>query len=184
MTSCSRKVVIDPGHGGVHPGAISRDGRMEKDGVLDIAYRVRQLLIADDICSVAMTRSSDEHISLLDRCRFANRLKADAFVSIHMNSCARHLKPPKGIEVYGYGTDSRLAKCIHTSLIETIQPKPIDRGVRNGSRYTTVCKTSMPSVVVECGFINNPEEVELLWDDTYRQWIAKGIAEGIRVFLG
>lgn len=183
MITYSHRVVIDPGHGGVHPGAISRDGRMEKDGVLDIAFRVKQLLVADGFCEAIMTRSDDTHISLLDRCRLANKANAAAFISIHMNSCARHLKPPKGVEVYGYGTDSALAKCIHRGLIENMRPTPIDRGVRNGAKYTTICKTSMPSVVVECGFINNIEEVELLWDNTYRQLIAKGIAEGIRVFL-
>ena len=176
-------ILLDPGHGGVNPGAVAHDGRMEKDGVLDIAYRVKQILVAESSHTVYMTRSDDSTRTLTSRSDMANRLNADVFVSIHMNSCAATRHHPKGLEVYGWGAKSLLAVDVHDAMMRVLDPKPVDRGVRDGSRYSTVRRTRCPSIVVECGFINNREEVELLWDNTYRQLLARGIANGILEFL-
>lgn len=176
------KIVIDPGHGGVHPGAVARDGsgRMEKDGVLDIAFRVKQLLVGYD---VHMTRTEDKHVSLIERANIANRMKADLFVSIHMNSVSG-TNVPTGIEVYAWDKDSPYAHAILDNMLKYMKPTPRNRGVREGRKYATIKRTNMPSLVIECGFIANNEEVNLLWDNTYRQLIAKGIAEGIKLMAG
>lgn len=175
------KICIDPGHGGANPGAVAYDGRMEKDGVLDIALRVRNLLERDGY-EVILTRSGDNTVSLSERCRIANDARADLFVSIHMNSCAATKHFPKGVEVYGWGKKSPLAEAVYAGMIETMIPPPVRRGVKDGSKYATVRNTRMPSIVVECGFINNKDEVELLWDNSYRAKIAFGIVKGIEAF--
>ncbi|MDI6606134.1 MAG: N-acetylmuramoyl-L-alanine amidase [Candidatus Omnitrophota bacterium] len=92
-----KKVVIDPGHGGKDPGAISRSGLREKDINLDIAKRMRNLLKAQGI-EVVMTRSDDTFIPLPERARIANSSGADIFISIHSN--ANRLKTMKGFEIY------------------------------------------------------------------------------------
>lgn len=79
-----KRIVIDPGHGGKQPGAISETGTVEKDVTLDIALRVQKLLKGSPF-DVALTRTSDRTMSLADRVAFANSSKADLFVSIHIN---------------------------------------------------------------------------------------------------
>ena len=80
-----RKIVLDPGHGGRDLGAVTQAGLREKDLTLDVARRLRRLLV-DQAFEVAMTRESDEAVSLRERARFANVERADLFVSIHVNS--------------------------------------------------------------------------------------------------
>ena len=101
------RVVIDPGHGGHDSGAVGPERTMEKNVVLQMAKQVQQMLEAANIEAV-LTRSDDTFISLEERTAIANRLGADAFVSIHANS-ARHGRA-RGIETYYLNvTDDRYA---------------------------------------------------------------------------
>ncbi len=79
-----KRIVIDPGHGGVQPGAISKSGLAEKDVTLDIALRLRQLMKQSPF-EVLLTRETDQTVTLANRVAFANSKKADLFVSIHIN---------------------------------------------------------------------------------------------------
>jgi len=79
-------VVLDPGHGGHDTGAIGPSGLMEKDVVLDLALRVRRLLQQRLGVRVLMTRTDDVFVSLPERSAFANRVKADFLVSLHVNA--------------------------------------------------------------------------------------------------
>jgi N-acetylmuramoyl-L-alanine amidase len=79
-----KKIVIDPGHGGVQTGAISDTGLAEKEVTLDVALRLRRLL-ADAPFEVLLTRESDKTLGLEQRVAFANSHNADLFVSIHVN---------------------------------------------------------------------------------------------------
>ncbi|MBU4376931.1 MAG: N-acetylmuramoyl-L-alanine amidase [Candidatus Omnitrophica bacterium] len=91
------KIVLDPGHGGKDPGAISRSGIREKDIVLDAARRLKKALEKEGV-DVIMTRSSDIFVPLEMRARIANRANADFFISIHAN--ASRSRWIKGFEVY------------------------------------------------------------------------------------
>ncbi|RMG03742.1 MAG: N-acetylmuramoyl-L-alanine amidase [Nitrospirae bacterium] len=91
-------VVIDPGHGGDDPGAIGPRGLREKDVTLDMAKRLKRILEETYNLEVYLTRDSDRFISLKDRTLFANRKKADLFVSIHANASPR--KNTRGTETY------------------------------------------------------------------------------------
>jgi len=97
-------IVLDPGHGGKDPGAIGRNGLTEKEVVLDVALRLRELLRERLGKKVIMTREKDEFIELDDRAKFANGYKADLFVSIHINSHPKRVT--KGIEMYHFGIAS------------------------------------------------------------------------------
>ncbi len=97
-------IVLDPGHGGKDPGAIGRDGLTEKEVVLDVALRLRDLLRERLGKQVIMTRDKDEFIELDDRAKFANGHKADLFVSIHINSHPK--RATRGVEMYHFGIAS------------------------------------------------------------------------------
>jgi N-acetylmuramoyl-L-alanine amidase len=93
-----RRVVIDPGHGGHDPGAVGPSGLYEKNVVLDIALKLKKILLADPFNEVFLTRETDRFISLEERTVMANRKNADFFVSIHAN--ANPVRRVKGIETY------------------------------------------------------------------------------------
>lgn len=91
-------VVIDPGHGGRDPGAISRKGLKEKDIVLDVALELKKLLEAGMGLKVILTRESDIYIPLENRTVIANQQKADLFISIHAN--AHRSRKRRGVETF------------------------------------------------------------------------------------
>lgn len=93
-----RRIVIDPGHGGHDPGAIGPSGLREKDIVLDIALRLKDILLADPSNEVFLTRETDIFLPLEERTAIANEKNADLFVSIHANASLR--RRTEGIETY------------------------------------------------------------------------------------
>ncbi|MEA3312562.1 MAG: N-acetylmuramoyl-L-alanine amidase [candidate division WOR-3 bacterium] len=93
-------IVIDPGHGGKDPGAVSKKGTQEKDITLDTSLRLKKLLEAQGH-TVYMTRTTDKYVPLADRTKFANQKKADLFISIHFN--ANRSSSPSGFETYFLG---------------------------------------------------------------------------------
>ncbi|MHB8482343.1 MAG: N-acetylmuramoyl-L-alanine amidase [Nitrospiria bacterium] len=101
------KIIIDPGHGGKDPGAIGLSGYAEKEAVLDIGLRLKDLIINRLKVNVVMTRSRDVFIPLEERTKMANDADADLFVSIHANSSPH--RNTHGIEIYllGQSTDKR-----------------------------------------------------------------------------
>lgn len=92
-----KKIVVDAGHGGKDPGTTGRDGVVEKEVVLDIARRVRDVLKKEGV-EVVMTRSTDVFIPLDERSEITNKNNPDIFLSIHAN--ANHVRSMKGFEVY------------------------------------------------------------------------------------
>jgi N-acetylmuramoyl-L-alanine amidase len=98
-----RKIVLDPGHGGTDPGAPTSVGLWEKDITLDVAQRLRLLLVEAKF-EVLLTRERDETISLRERAQFANFQRGDLFVSIHFNSL--RTRSYRGIETYYLGSTS------------------------------------------------------------------------------
>ncbi len=93
-----RIVVIDPGHGGHDPGAIGPKGLKEKDVVLDIAMRVREILSREPSLEVYLTRDNDIFIPLEERTAIAREKEADLFISIHANASPN--RAAKGVETY------------------------------------------------------------------------------------
>jgi N-acetylmuramoyl-L-alanine amidase len=93
-----RRIVVDPGHGGHDPGAIGHSGLQEKDVVLAIGLKLRELLRDELGLDVVMTRSTDVFIPLEERTAIANKVNADLFLSVHANAAAN--KNASGIETY------------------------------------------------------------------------------------
>ncbi|OIP58555.1 MAG: N-acetylmuramoyl-L-alanine amidase [Nitrospirae bacterium CG_4_10_14_0_8_um_filter_41_23] len=93
-----RKIVIDAGHGGHDPGAVGLRGLYEKDVVLDIALKLKKILLADKLNEVFLTRETDVFLPLEERTAIANKKGADLFVSIHANASPG--RQARGIETY------------------------------------------------------------------------------------
>lgn len=166
-------VVIDAGHGGSDCGAI-RNNINEKDITLDISKRVQKLLEKKGY-EVAMTRTDDTYVSLQDRVDFSEIFNPDIFVSIHVNSS--NSETPSGLETHYYKDNSlTLAKYLHASMINNINSK--DRGLFK-SKFYVINHTTAPAVLVEIGFISNPNERAQLVTESRKNATAKAIAEGI-----
>jgi N-acetylmuramoyl-L-alanine amidase len=102
-------IVIDPGHGGIDPGATGQRGLKEKDVTLDIARRLRDKLAASGDYRVLLTREQDRKVFLKERVAFAKKNRADLFISIHINSLPPGAGSLNYVETYYFGphTDQR-----------------------------------------------------------------------------
>jgi N-acetylmuramoyl-L-alanine amidase len=98
ITIAGKVLVLDPGHGGHDPGAVGKRGLQEKDVVLDIALKVREILLKEGNIEVVLTRDKDVFIPLPERSLVALQHKADLFVSIHANASPN--RGARGIETY------------------------------------------------------------------------------------
>ena len=98
MNFVKRMIVLDPGHGGHDPGAVGPKNLYEKDVVLDIALKLKKVLMEDPFNEVFLTRERDIFIPLEERTAMANKKNADLFLSIHANASPR--REAKGIETY------------------------------------------------------------------------------------
>ncbi len=214
-----RTIVIDAGHGGKDPGATY--GRLkEKDVVLDIAKKVRDLLSRDKDLKVYMTRSRDIFIPLEERTAIANKYKADLFISIHANA-ARN-KKASGVETYVFNvTNDRaalevaalenqattksisdlqgilkdilkyskleesllLAGSVQKALVKKVRlSKAQNKGVKQAPFYVLVGAT-MPSILIETGFLSHAGDAKKLSTASYRDQIAEGIYQGLRDYI-
>ncbi len=118
-------IVIDPGHGGEHDGAIGRDGTKEKDIVLDIALRLEKIMLKEGRFIPILTRRSDETVGLNDRAAIANQAEGDLFVSIHCNS--NEIRSASGSETYflaaAKSDDARITALLENSDFQLNVPK-------------------------------------------------------------
>jgi N-acetylmuramoyl-L-alanine amidase len=154
-------VIIDPGHGGSDSGAIGINGLKEKEIVLNIAREVVRLNreLFNDTLEIYLTRYSDTLISLGDRAKLTNALKAYVFVSVHCNQATR--KRAQGVEVYFDGTDRKseeLAMEFSCGLNHKLGFKT--RGVKYANFQVLRETPNIPSVLLELGFLSNWEEAE------------------------
>ncbi|PYL06831.1 MAG: hypothetical protein DME33_12505 [Verrucomicrobia bacterium] len=168
-------VVIDAGHGGHDRGGIPGQSIPEKEMTLDVAQRLRNVLAASSY-RVVMTRDSDVFVPLATRVAIANSYRNAVFVCIHFNATKRI--GAEGIETYFYSRDSLpLASAIHYYVVGGAPSA--NRGVRRRGYYV-LRKTSIPAVLVECGFLTNPTEAAYAQTASYRQKLAEEIAAGVR----
>lgn len=183
-------VLIDPGHGGFDGGAVAEDGTTEKHLNLAIAQCLRDMLYISGV-SVEMTRQTD--IGLEDSCADSIREKkssdmqqrlsmyeeADLVISIHQN----HFTIPKysGTQVFyspNHPDSVTLAETIRQSIIKYIQPQNTRELKQATDGIYLLYHTDTPTVLVECGFLSNPEEREKLKMPAYQQQMAFSILAG------
>lgn len=173
-------VVIDPGHGGPDPGAVGIGGLQEKTIVMDISQQVAAILEQKGIQAV-LSRSADVDLDLQPRVALAEQVRANLFVSIHANSINLSRQDISGLETYYYNSGYDLARTIHQSVLDGTGIQ--DRRVRQ-ARFYVLQKTSMPSVLVEVGFVTGRDDAKKLSTPAYRRRMAESIAQGLLRYLG
>ena len=186
-------VVVDAGHGGDDPGKVGINGALEKDLNLSIARRLAVLLEQADV-KVVMTREDENGLydagadrkkvqDMKRRIAKMEEADPDLVVSIHQNSYEG--ASIKGAQVFFY-TDSaegkKLADTIQNRLILGLDPEN-HRVAKANNSYYLLKKTTRPIVIVECGFLSNPEEAEKLCDPVYPERAAWQIRMGILQYL-
>jgi N-acetylmuramoyl-L-alanine amidase len=170
-------IVIDPGHGGKDPGARA-NGFVEKRLCLKTSLQLASLLKKAG-AQVFLTRKNDTKKRLKEVTRFANRIGADIFVSIHYNSS--YSSRISGTETYFYTRKSlKLAKKIQRSMTSGLRTK--DRGVRKGMFYI-IHHTRMPAVIVEPVFITNYHDAQRIKGKKFYKKVAWNIVRGIKSYF-
>jgi N-acetylmuramoyl-L-alanine amidase len=196
-----RTIVLDAGHGGHDSGAVGRYGR-EKDYTLDVVLRARALLLQAGF-QVKMTRARDVFIPLEERAAFANKQKGALFVSVHFN---KSNSGGTGIETYALaprgvpsmdeaslrysdfrqnpgnardGENIALAAAIHSNMVRYL-PLP-DRGIKR-ARFVVIKNITIPGVLIEGGFVDNPLDSRYIALPAYRQRIAQAIVEAAKAY--
>ena len=188
-----RSIFLDPGHGGSDSGAVS-GGVREKDLTLSVYNKVSSKLASLGY-TVLTSRNVDKDVDLVDRADQANKANADMLLSIHFNAGGRGIA--RGIETYYYQATAdrvpkinkenhnnperlersrKLANKVQQNLL--YQTGANDRGVKRAS-FTVLRETSIPSILVELGFIDNPEERNKIKTNEYQERLANGIVDGI-----
>lgn len=179
-------VIIDAGHGGEDGGASSAAGLIEKDVNLEIATILCDMLRANDI-NVIMTREDDrllydrsvnyqgrkKKLDLAARLAVANSTPDAIFISIHMNSFTDSRY--SGLQVWyspNNQDSSPLAELIRAKNHELLQPQNSRTTKSATSAINLLHNASCPAVLVECGFLSNPDEAALFENDEYRQRVA------------
>jgi N-acetylmuramoyl-L-alanine amidase len=188
----NKVIAIDAGHGGVDPGAVSKRGIKEDEINLEIALKLKRL-IEQSGGIVVMTRSEDEGLYTSDaktlrqmkredlskRKEIVNESNSEVFISIHLNSFIRSTY--YGAQTF-YKKDSeegeRLAIIIQNEL-RNILDKDNNRQPQDRDDIYILNEVNIPSVLVECGFLSNVNEEQLLTNESYQEKIAWSIYVGI-----
>lgn len=176
-------VVIDPGHGGKDPGAIGVGGVCEKWVTIAIAQMVYLKALDHPELRVILSRRTDEYVSPAERILAANRIDADAYVSVHANAFSS--ASVSGMEILvdeseGHESASyRLAEILQQHLVAQTGAK--DRGVRRAPLF--IRQAQMPAALVEVGFLTNRLEAKHLQSLSYQSRIADAILDSILKFL-
>ena len=192
-TNTKRAIFLDPGHGGSDSGAVS-NGLREKDLTLSVYNKVSSRLASLGY-SVLTSRNTDKDVGLVSRADQANKSNADMFLSIHFNAGGRGAS--YGIETYYYKArpeyipainkakhndperlekSRKLAQKIQQSLVR--KTGAYDRGVKRET-FAVLRETSIPSILVELGFIDNQAEANKIKTNEYQEKLADGIVDGI-----
>lgn len=175
-------ICIDPGHGGDEQGAFGPAGIHEKTVNLDISLKLKRILESKG-AKVIMTRTSDKYVGLYDRTDIANAYNSQVIVSIHNNSLPYGRNPYEehGTSTYYYHSQSLpLAKTLHKNLLTSAEFK--DFGIFYGN-YVLTRPIEAPSVLLEIGFMINPDEYNQLITSEFQDRTAAGIALGLEEFF-
>lgn len=192
----SKVIIVDAGHGSPDEGAESRNGTTEAQINLKIAFKLQNLLEQSG-STVILTRSDENGIydtdsssirekkvsDIRNRVEIGNNSDADIFVSIHLNKIDQS-------KYYGwqtfYKTGSEkskvLAEKIQNSLNNSIQRENHREPAKLNNIYI-MKNVDIPICLIECGFLSNPEEEELLLTDEYQEKLAWGIYNGINDYF-
>ena len=197
-----RTVVLDPGHGGADSGARSPDGTLEKQVALDLGRLIAAEF--DGLYPVRMTRTDDYRLEIERRTDIANNLKADVFISIHAGGSFSTV--PGGSTIYCYKetaserlpypdsspdtlgnwdriqlkhvrTSHLLARHLKDRLDPLMDTEVLDAPV------LVLQGADMPAVLIEVGYLSNPQEAKALRDSKFLADVARALSGGIKAFF-
>ncbi|MEM8572770.1 MAG: N-acetylmuramoyl-L-alanine amidase [Pseudomonadota bacterium] len=213
-------IVIDPGHGGRDPGAVSSNGLKEKDIVLSAALTLRDMLEETERFRVRMTRSDDRFIELGDRVSLARDWDADLFISIHAD--AARTPDVAGASVYTISergqrridresernnwqldfedevsdevsgiletltireTKSNSGLFAELLLPELAEAGPVLRNTHRKAGFYVLLAPDVPAVLLEMGFLTNPEDADRLADPEGRTKSMDAVADAITLYF-
>lgn len=185
-------ICIDAGHGGSDPGKVGEPDILEKDINLSLALKLQKLLEKKNF-KVYMTRNGDYNLAdsndnqkrsdLSNRKQLIFENDPSAVISIHQNSYPS--SDVHGAQVFypqGSEKSKQLADSIQTSLIKHLDPKN-HRQAKANAEYYLFRDNPYPIVIVECGFLSNPQELKLLQSNDYQQKAVNGIYHGLKEYL-
>ena len=187
-----KTIVVDAGHGVPDEGAESSSGTSEAETNLKIALKLQELLEQSG-CTVILTRSDENAIYDIDskslkqkkisdihnRVKIGNESEADAFVSIHLNKIPQQQYDGWQTFYNAKSEDGRkLAISIQDALGKAVQTEN-NRVAKSIDNIYIIKHVEIPTTIVECGFLSNPEEEKKLLDNNYQDKLAWGIYNGI-----
>ncbi|RYG72556.1 N-acetylmuramoyl-L-alanine amidase [Lentibacillus lipolyticus] len=172
-------VVLDPGHGGKDPGAITKTSVREKNLTMGAAESTAQAL-REAGADVKLTRSDDTFISLDDRVRISNAHEADAFISLHYNAFPLDGVNGFGTYYYANGAEKELAQNIQSALHQHTDLN--SRGIRQ-NEYHVLRENRDLSVLVELGFMTNAYDLSIIQTEKHEDNVADGIVEGVMEYF-
>ena len=186
-------IVIDAGHGGSDPGKVGVNGALEKDINLAVALKLEKNLKQQGV-NVVMTRTEDKGLykegdsnkkvhDMKNRLSIIEEAEPILAVSIHQNSYPD--ASVSGVQVFYYKDSVKskeAAEIMQKQLIQSLKPDK-ERVAKDNSSYYLLKKTSVPIMIVECAFMSNPNEAELLVQEDYQEKIAWAIHMGIMQYI-
>ena len=186
-------VVVDAGHGGIDPGKVGVHDEKEKDINLSMAKKLEEKLTIQGY-KVVMTRTEDKGMysdgdsnkkmaDMRARIALITETEPKLVVSIHQNSFTQ--TSSRGAQVFYY-EKSQEGKILAQTLQETIKSVIGDdnkRQAKANTNYYMLLHTPCTMVIVECGFLSNPEEATLLSDDSYQDKMTEAICQGINNYV-
>lgn len=186
-------IVIDAGHGGFDPGKVGIHNELEKDINLEIALKLKKILEKNNF-RVIMTRKEDKGLyqegdsnkkrtDMRKRVEIVNSSGAVLAISIHQNSYPQ--ESVKGAQVFYHGESEegkKLAGLVQQKIKETINDGN-HRVEKANESYYMLKKTECPIIIVECGFLSNSVEAQLLTQEAYQEKMACAIQLGISSYL-
>lgn len=175
-------VYIDVGHGGIDEGYKTKAGTLEKDIDLQISKLVSSRLSSQGDIIVAMSRTSDTTLSNSQRVEDANKQNADLFVSIHMTG--NNDSAAEGVQTF-YRVGAEDASDEFATLVQKSVSAYVDLKNRGTTPFTfdVLQDNNMPAILIQCGFLSNPEEEKKLINPDFQKDLAEGISQGILSFL-
>lgn len=182
-------IIVDSGHGGMDPGSNVGDIK-ESDIVLDISYKIKEVLEVFGY-NVIMTRTNKDSLcegkfikkeDTEKRINIINSYNTVLVLSIHLNEFG--LSEYRGGQVF-YNNNNALNKKLANSIQRSFKNylKNTDRKVLKKDNNYLLKRLSVPTCIVECGFMSNPEELRLLLDEKYQYKIAMAILYGVNDYL-
>ncbi|MFA9464819.1 MAG: N-acetylmuramoyl-L-alanine amidase [Velocimicrobium sp.] len=187
-------VAIDAGHGGFDPGKVGVNQAIEKDINLSIAQKLKEILKADGF-EIVMTRESDEAVhsegestttkrsDMRSRVARINESGAKAAISIHQNSFTDGSSHGAQVFYHPQSEEGKNMALVLQAKIKEIIADDNHREAKANESYYMLKKTECPLVIVECGFLSNEQEANLLMTEEYQKKMAEAISQGLKKYL-